>query len=700
MFGHPTGLFTLFFAEMWERFSFYGMRALLVFYMVKGFLGYNDSEAYAVYGAYGALVYMTPYFGGMLADRVLGQRRAVVLGGLLMAAGHLLMTVEHSIAFFGALALIICGNGFFKPNISTMVGSLYPKVSEKKDTGFTIFYMGINLGAALAPILCGYVGAAYGWHYGFGLATGGMLIGVGIFVMPTRLTQLLVVVGALGTSIAMPFLQDFWLQLVVRLVLAAALTAGGIIAFTALGRGGLPDWAGAPPDPKLLTHKLGGFLRVDFAVYLGALLAVPFFALIVQRNEIAKWVLVVTGGGALIYILYDAFAKCTKVERERIFVVLVLFFFSMLFWAFFEQAGSSVNNFTDRNVDRVLDTRPVTQQDVGSTVRFRIPLRPRDGDEELDKLPLLSQEQLGHRNADPRMKQAIKDAVRAAEKRRAKLKPEEIDGQVAAVDKYAVLTMSGLAALRTAAGQEGAPTEHKVVDWKVAPENVGMGIGDAEIPAAEFQAANPMFILLFGLVFSALWSFLAARKRDPSPPLKFSLGLLQLGLGFGAFWYGAQQADGRGMGIMSWLLLGYLLQTTGELCLSPVGLSAITKLSPTRMVSTMMGGWFLSTGISNYLAGAIAALTGVSHGGGGAQWIPPPTETVNIYGDVFGTIALTAGGAAVLCFILSPLLKKWMHIGVEEEPEADKPGSEPPDDDAEEGAGPAPEPPAEGEAAS
>jgi len=149
LFGHPTGLFTLFFAEMWERFSYYGMRALLVFYMIKGFLGYGDNEAYAVYGAYTALVYATPFIGGMLADRLLGRRHAVVLGGLLMAAGHLLMTIQSEIAFFSALALLICGNGFFKPNISTIVGELYPAGSTRRDGGFTIFYMGINLGAAM-----------------------------------------------------------------------------------------------------------------------------------------------------------------------------------------------------------------------------------------------------------------------------------------------------------------------------------------------------------------------------------------------------------------------------------------------------------------------------------------------------------------------------------------------------------------------
>ncbi len=184
LFGHPTGLYTLFFAEMWERFSYYGMRALLLLYMLKGFLGFNDQDANAVYGAYTALVYMTPFFGGMIADKLLGARTTVVIGGLLMAAGHLLMTIEKDLWFFTALGLLIAGNGFFKPNISSIVGTLYPDGSPKRDGGFTIFYIGINLGAAMAPLLCGYIGETYGWHYGFGLATIGMLVGLAVFRGP------------------------------------------------------------------------------------------------------------------------------------------------------------------------------------------------------------------------------------------------------------------------------------------------------------------------------------------------------------------------------------------------------------------------------------------------------------------------------------------------------------------------------------
>jgi len=616
LFGHPTGLFTLFFAEMWERFSFYGMRALLVFYMIKGFLGFNDGQAYAVYGAYSALVYASPFLGGILADRLLGQRHAVILGGLLMAAGHLLMGVEHETVFFVALALLICGNGFFKPNISTMVGQLYPAGSPRRDAGFTLFYMGINLGAALAPIICGYVGEVHGWHYGFGLATAGMLVGVAIFAAPTRLTQAIILAGALGTSAALPWLQDSTLQLVVRLFIALVLAAAGIIAVGALQKGGLPAHVGGPPDPARLQRKIGGLLRPDFAVYAGVVAAVPLIALLVRGDVIAGYVLSVTGALALSYIAYDALFRCDTVERHRVVVILVLMFFSLLFWAFFEQAGSSLNNFTDRNVDRVIEERRLTEADIGSTIEFRV--QPRTADAQASSLPLLTQEQLGY----PLGERAF--------------------------------SMTDLAGLRR-------QKETRVISWPVTPEHVGMGVGGAEIPASEFQAVNPIYILLFGLVFTALWSFLGSRGLEPSTPVKFGFGLFQLGLGFAALWYGAQNADSRGMVVATWLLLGYLLQTTGELCVSPVGLSMISAISPARIVSTLMGAWFLATAFSQHLAAQIAKRTAVPHDGAGEQLIPPPIETVGLYGQVFGQIAVAAIISAVICWALSPLLTRWMH---------------------------------------
>ncbi len=628
LFGHPTGLFTLFFAEMWERFSFYGMRALLVLYMTKSFLAYGDKRAYAIYGAYGALVYAAPLIGGMLADRLLGQRRAVIIGGLLMAAGHLMMGVQREIALFVALALLVCGNGFFKPNISTIVGSLYPKNSPKKDGGFTIFYMGINLGAAIAPILCAYVGEKFGWHWGFGLATVGMLIGVAVFAAPTLLTQILIAAGALAVAIGFSWFWDNYLQLFVRLFLSAALLIAAGVAVAALNKGGLPREAGRPPDPAALRRRLAGILRTDAAVYLGIAAAIPLIALLLHRSAVADYAVRILGIAALVYILYDAFVRCSRIERDRVFVILILMIFSLLFWGFFEQAGSSINLFTDRNIDRVQEARAVTQADVGSTLQLRVPAVT--GDPKLRDLPLLTQAQLGY----------------------------PLNGKT--------FTMTELNRLRELDKAGNLPPQEQVLVWPVTREHVGMGVGGSETPTAEFQAVNPVYILVFGLVFSALWGFLGKRGLDPSTPNKFALALVQLGLGFAALWYGARNADSRGMVAMSWLLLSYLFQTTGELCLSPVGLSMVTKLSPTRMVSTMMGAWFLATAFSHLMAAGIAKWTAVAGEGADERFIPSPIETVNLYGNVYGIVAIASVASAVLCFALVPLLKRWTHEGGED----------------------------------
>ena len=598
--GHPAGLFVLFFAEMWERFSYYGMRALLVFYMTKGFLGYNDDTAYDVYGAYTSLVYATPFIGGVLADRLLGARKAVVLGGLLMAAGHLVMTVEDKSAFYLALALLICGNGFFKPNISTIVGALYPEGSHKRDSGFTLFYMGINLGAAMAPLLCGYIGETYGWHYGFGLATVGMLIGLAIFAAPGGVAQVLIVGGALAGSVIMLWTQlGDTMMLAVNTPVGIALLVAGAVAFLALGRGPLPASAGAPPDPAALRQRVAG-MPLEYLVYTVTLVSVPVIAFVVQRTEVATIVLSVFGVGALGWILVEAFRGTNK-ERDRLIFIIIMMFFSMLFWAFFELAGSAINNFTDRNIDRVMETTSVSQADVGKTIE----VAP-------------SQALLGY----------------------------EVGGSV--------VTLGRLEELEKA----GTP-----VSVTLTPAHVGMGLDGGEVKASVFQAANPIFILLFGLAFSALWGWLGNRNLEPNTPVKFSLGLLQLAAGFGVLWWGAQTANSVGMVGMGWLLFAYLLHTTGELCLSPVGLSMVTRLSPGRVVSMVMGAWFLATAFSQQLSSVIAKLTsaGGEGEGGGTAAIPAPIETVHVYGDVFGQVGLIAAGAGLVLLIASPLLKRMMH---------------------------------------
>ena len=644
LFGHPTGLFTLFFAEMWERFSYYGMRALLVFYMTKGFLGYNDSRAYTVYGAYTALVYMTPFIGGLLADRLLGQRIAVIIGGLLMAAGHLIMGVENPNAFYLAMALLIVGNGFFKPNISTIVGTLYTAGSHRRDGGFTIFYMGVNLGAAMSPLLCGYIGETYGWHFGFGLATIGMLIGLAVFVMPNLVTQGLIGVGAMGAVFALLYYRpDNSTAIVWNAFVAVCLAIAGIISITALARGGLPDTAGAAKRPvslKTIASVLMGILVAitilmhfvsGFSLLTSDKQPVQFIAsstidefkqggtvtkiAAVFLEEISKpagLLLTLTGILAFGYLILKTFALDT-IARHRMVVVFTLTFFSMLFWAFFEQAGSSLNNFADRNVDRVSEARTISVEDVGQTIK----IQP-------------TQEQLGYSNGD------------------------------------SIFTLNQLNDLRSM--KQNKTNLGFEIDWNVTKDNVGMGVAtrSQELAASMFQSVNAVGILIFGLVFTSLWTFLGARGIEPPTPVKFALGLLQLGLGFAVFWYGAKVSDSRGMVAASWLVLGYVLHTTGELCLSPVGLSMITKLSPKVLVSTVMGAWFLATAFSQYLAAIISQFTGVEHAGD-EHVIPIPLETVHVYGDVFKQIAIAAGVCGLICLAISPLLMKWMHSDMPED---------------------------------
>lgn len=684
--GHPSSLFVLFFAEMWERFSYYGMRALLVYYMIKGFLGYSDAEAYAVYGSYGALVYASPFIGGILADKLLGQRRAVIIGGALMAAGHLMMAIEDKTAFFVALALLICGNGFFKPNISTIVGQLYPENSDKKDSGFTLFYMGINLGAAMSGIVCGHIGETYGWHYGFGLATFGMLIGLAVFWAPRVLTQVLIGGGALAMAVGMMFIASNPILMAVNAFLSLALLFAAGCSVVAVQRGGLPPEAGAPPDPSRLDKPavpelkknsgnyylaiiaaailLGNvvapmsaeawmlvfvgcalillpWLSANWSIYVGLMAVIPVISLLLQKNEFVVVLLGVIGGIALLSILREAFLA-PKVEKERMFVMLVLMFFSMLFWAFFEQAGSSINNFTDRNIDRVEEAYQIDSSKFGQTIDIPI-----------------TQEQIGYPWAGP----DLESLVLSREERGVKAATVEqmLPGGIFTTTAYDAISQKE----QKQAKKEKRTPQAVTVKWIVRAAHKGMGVAkdrSAEIKASVFQSANPIYILIFGLAFSWLWAFLGRYKKDPSTPVKFSLGLIQLGLGFGALWLGATQPDGRGMVSVSWLLLGYLLHTTGELCLSPVGLSMVTKLSPKRIVSTMMGAWFLATAFSGYMAGQIAQLTGVEAEGGGATVIPPPAETLGTYIEVFEGITYLAVGSGILVLLLSPVLTRWMHL--------------------------------------
>ncbi|MBT3220100.1 MAG: hypothetical protein HN348_13500 [Proteobacteria bacterium] len=465
-------------------------------------------------------------------------------------------------------------------------------------------------------------------------------------------------------------------NVVLRMVngfIGLALCVAGVVGFLALIKGGVPKGAGAAPDSEKLRKPRLGPLCAEHLVYLTTLLIIPIISFLVWVNPkfriipdslldplskstniflklggtllgevstLAGILLVVIGVVAVGYIVWEAM-RSTLVERQRLWVVLILMFFSLLFWAFFEQAGSSINNFTDRNVDRVTEDRRLTDADVGQVIQID-----------------LSQEQLGHINAHPDMVSLVNTAVIDVEtKRDKKADDNEKPYRMKAGEP---LNLTALIALREMKRDEG-------VTWRVEKSNVGMGVGGSEVPASTLQSANPIYIIIFGLVFTALWGFLGARGWEPSTPVKFAMGIFQLGLGFIVLWVGAGMADERGIVGMGWLLLCYLLVTTGELCLSPVGLSMVTKLSPSRLVATVMGAWFLATAFSNYLAAIIATFTGVEDAGGSGA-IPVPSETVELYGGVFGTIGATAIVCALICLALAPLLSKWMHM--------DDPGTE------------------------
>lgn len=294
--GHPKGLFYLFFAELWERFSFYGMKALLVMYMTQQLL-YTDQLSFAIFAAYGSLVYATPPIGGIIADKILGYRKAIIWGGILMAIGHFMLAIEHPVFFYGSLAFIIVGNGFFKPNISSFVGAIYQGSEEKKDAGFTIFYLGINLGGMLAPLLCAWLGVAYGWHYGFGLAGIGMLVGLFVFYKGLQTP----VFGNKGIS---PDKQNDFVNLKVR-----------------------------ENTTKVLS-----------------VLAVPLFALVIAYHEFESYLMTALLIGIVLMIIKIA-TEVSKAERQRLVTATYFTVLATLFWAIFEQAGSSITLFANRNVD-------------------------------------------------------------------------------------------------------------------------------------------------------------------------------------------------------------------------------------------------------------------------------------------------------------------------------------------------------------
>jgi len=526
---HPKGLYILFFAEMWERFSFYGMRALLILYLTEHFL-FSDTQAIGIYGAYTTLVYMTPVIGGVLADRYLGQRKAVLFGAVLLVIGHLGMAIEGTpIAdasersagvlniFYLSLAFIIAGVGFLKANISAIVGELYEKSDARRDQSFTLFYVGINLGAFLGATLCGLAGEKIGWWLGFGLAGIGMIAGLIVFIWGKPLL-------------------------------------GG---------------AGESSNPALLAKKQFAGLSTEWVIYLSSFFGVaiiwflirdssvgmlnyqiPIFGKMTAVKTVVYAALIIVYG----YIIWTASKTLPHRARNRIFAALFLISIQVLFWALFEQAGSSLNLFTDRSVDK---------------------------------------------------------------------------------------------------------------DF--------MG---SEIPTTWFQSLNALYIIVLGPLFASLWIWLAERKLEPSAPAKFGLGVIQLGLGFLVLVWGSGVA---GAAATSWVFIAllYLLHTTGELCLSPVGLSAMTRLSVPKMVGLVMGAWFLASGFGNFVAAEIAKLTSSDKIEAQIKALEKAGQEVPVdllrgpAMDVYSTIGWTAIAVGIALIVISPIVKKAMHLDTLEEDAAE-----------------------------
>ena len=420
---------------------------------------------------------------------------------MLMTIGEGLLICSNVLAFYCGLGLLIVGNGFFKPNISTIVGTLYRKYPGKRDAGFTLFYMGINLGAAISPLLCGYIGETYGWQYGFGLAMVGMLIGLFVFVLPRQATGVMIVAGAFAAATMLIVRHpDELFATLVNVFVAVALMGAAVVAVFGIVRGGLPPDAGAPADPRRLRRRLGGIVPIEWAVYLGSVAMIPVFVFLVSSGatltkdrrpmvfrketverleasphvvdkmaalclqEVSKpagIILLLSAVLAFGYLGFEA-ARLERIARHRMYVIFVLAFFSLIFWAFFEQAGSSLSIFADRNVQRVYGAagRVVGPEDVGRTIR----LQP-------------TQAQLGYHNGEQ------------------------------------LFTLNVLTDLRTKNAEEKNADKNFDIPWKVAKDNVGMRIARRvdELPASLFQAANPVYILILGLTFTALWGFLGAR---------------------------------------------------------------------------------------------------------------------------------------------------------------------------------------------
>lgn len=558
LFGHPKGVYVCFFTEMWERFSFYGMKALLLLYLLKYHL-FTDDAGYDLLGAYGGLVYAMPVIGGLLADRWLGMRKAVVFGGVLLVLGHLGMAVEGEQArmvngvvvrdqgalqvFYLSLALIITGVGFLKPNISTIVGKLYAENDPRRDSGFTLFYAGINVGALFASLICAFLGETYGWKYGFGAAGIGMIAGLVMFI---------------------------W------------------------GQKYLYGHA-EPNEPALLRERVWGMPR-EWLIYLGGVGGVAVIWQLIQRTWTVHGAMHLIAIAFVAWFVWFLVKHCSKVQREQMVALVVLIFGVLIFFTLYEQTYGSWITFTDRLMTK--NMFPSLSDISTSTLPWSLFL--------LAASPFL-----------------MIVALRASDRGKSGLAGTMIGIMVA-----------GLA----------VACFHDVV---LVPQTAG---------SLTFLGA--FFIVVLSPIFAWLWPWLERRGINPSKPAKMAIGLVFAGLSFVPLLMAAQSAAGGAQASVWWLVLAYFILEIGEMCLSPIGLSAVTQLSVARVVGLMMGGFWLATAYSEVLAAQFGKLASLDI---------PEGETLDFavasakYAHLFQIMMWVGIGSGVAYFVLTPLVRRWMH---------------------------------------
>ena len=587
IFDHKPGLFVLFFTEMWERFSYYGMRALFVLFLtstlIDGGFGWDKSSAQELYGIYTAFVYFTPLIGGIIADRLLGYRNAVVAGAIIMTAGHAVLAFETPVMFYTGLALLILGNGLFKPNISSIVGQLYKKDPEKKDGAYTIFYMGINAGAFLGILLCGYIGENISWSYGFGLAGIFMFVGALQFYFGQGIFGKLGLLGSgdaadeYGTEVE-ETPDSTQTQTIIEQ------PEDNTSSIRGLRWGIIGLIAGA------LVAALVVQLSVEGGLFNGEISLFEFFG--ENPKELMAPIIFGAVIGFIGWIVSDPTLK--GVDKDRVWVIVILSFFTIFFWWAFEQAGSSMTIFARDFTARTLEG--------GAANFFR-----------------------------------ITDAILTI-------------GPVAVIT-YVLVKLFGVTfkhiSLSNAILGIGFAFVWFLVIWRVARNFSG---STTEVDASWFGILNSFFIITFAPLFSKIW----ASKVINSGPVKFAIGLFLLAFGFGLLAFGSSSipAGAETAAVsMVWLIFAYLFHTLGELCVSPVGLSYVSKLAPVRIVGLMFGVFFIANFVANYSAGKTAS------------YIDPISEEkgLSFFFLIFTVIPAAMG---VVLLLLNKRLKKMMH-GIE-----------------------------------